>query len=58
MVFAILHAVQKLDQYLHKSEFVIRTDQKPPKYITGTKEELIMCGYDVVAKQTKDKELL
>ena len=27
--FAILYALQKLDQYLHDSEFVIRPDDKP-----------------------------
>ena len=27
--FAIFYAVQKLDQYLHSSEFVIRMDYKP-----------------------------
>ena len=31
--FAIFYALQKLDQYLHDSEFVIRTDHKPLKYI-------------------------
>ena len=31
--FAIFYAVQKLDQYLHDSEFVIRTDHKPLRYI-------------------------
>ena len=29
--FAIFYALQKLDQYLHDSEFVIRTDHKPLK---------------------------
>ena len=31
--YAIFYALQKLDQYLHESEFVIRTDHKPLKYI-------------------------
>ena len=32
-LFAIFYALQKLDQYLHDSEFVIRTDHKLLKYI-------------------------
>ena len=31
--FAIFYALQKLDKYLHDSEFVNRTDHKPLKYI-------------------------
>ena len=31
--FTFFYALQKLDQYLHNSEFVIRTDHKPLKYI-------------------------
>ena len=31
--FAIFYALQELDQYLHDSESVIRTDHKPLKYI-------------------------
>ena len=31
--FAIFYAVQKLDQYLHGSEFVTRRDHKPLKCI-------------------------
>jgi len=31
--FAIHYALQKLDHYLHNSEFVIRTDHKPLKYL-------------------------
>ena len=31
--FAILYALQKLDQYLHDSEFLIRTNHKPLMYI-------------------------
>ena len=31
--FAIFYALQKLDQYLHYSEFVIRMDHKPLQYI-------------------------
>ena len=31
--FAIHFALQKLDYYLHKSQFVIRTDNKPLKYL-------------------------
>ena len=31
--YAIFYALQNLDQYLHESEFVIRTDHKPLKYI-------------------------
>ena len=31
--YAIFYGFQKLDQYLHESEFVIRTDHKPLKYI-------------------------
>ena len=31
--FAIFYAAQKLDQYVHDSEFVIRTDHKPLQYI-------------------------
>ena len=31
--FTFFYALQKLDQYLHDSEFVIRTDHKPLKYI-------------------------
>ena len=32
-LFAIFYALQKLDQYLHSLDFVIRTDYKPLKYI-------------------------
>ena len=31
--FAIFYALQKLDQYLHESDLVIKTDDKPLKYI-------------------------
>ena len=31
--FVIFYALQKFDQYLHDSEFVIRTDHTPLKYI-------------------------
>ena len=31
--FAIFYALQKLDQYLHGSEFAVRTYCKPLKYI-------------------------
>ena len=31
--FAILYALQKVYQYLHDSEFVIRTDHKSLRYI-------------------------
>ena len=31
--YAIFYALLKLDQYLHESEFVIRTDHKLLKYI-------------------------
>ena len=31
--FAIFYASQKLDKYMHDSEFVISTDHKPLKYI-------------------------
>ena len=31
--YAIHFALQKLDHYLHNSEFVIRTDHKPLKYM-------------------------
>ena len=31
--FAIHFALRKLDHYLHKAEFTIRTDHKPPKYL-------------------------
>ena len=31
--FAIHFALQKLDYYLHNSQFVIRTDHKPLKYL-------------------------
>ena len=34
--FAIFYALQKLDQYLHNSVFVIRTDHKPLRYITDS----------------------
>ena len=34
--FAIFYALQKLDQYLHDSEFVIRTDHKPLKSLLET----------------------
>ena len=34
--FAIFYALQKLDQYLHDSEFVIRTDHKPLKNLMNS----------------------
>ena len=34
--FAIFYALQKLNQYLHDSESVTRTDHKPLKYIRNS----------------------
>ena len=52
--FAIFYALQKLDQHLHDSEFVIRTDHKPLKYIMDSPVQnkkiqhwtINICGYN------------
>ena len=52
--FLILYALQKLDQYLHDSEFVIRRDEKPLKSVMNSpvKNKKIqhlttnICGYN------------
>ena len=43
--FAIFYALQKLDQYLHDSEFVIRTDHKPLKNLMNSTIENKMIQY-------------
>jgi transposase InsO family protein/predicted aspartyl protease len=62
--FAIYYALQKLDLYLHGSQFVIRTDHKPLKYILDAKMEnkkiarwaLSVAGYNCKVEYIEGKE--
>ena len=64
-VFAIFYALQKLDQYLHDSEFVIRTDHNPLKNLMNSTIEnkkiqywtTNVWGYNCKTEYTEGKRM-
>jgi hypothetical protein len=64
--YAIHYALQKLGHYLHNSEFVIRTDYKPLKYILNSPMQnkkiqlwaLSIAGYNCQVEYRRQIQLL